>query len=107
MGGCDGFIGSRRVGAVCNPVLVAVSALSCDRLDVSRRLFARGVFDAAGSGSRWDADVSPDYVNDDRTDWNWPLAVAPRFGRCALFLRRAGDQHGVAASLFVGRKLKI
>src|SRR5258707_13640850 len=107
MGGSDGIAGSRRVGAVCNSVPVAVSALSCDRLDVSRRLFARGNFDAAGSGPRWDADFPPNHFDFHRTDWNWVVAIAPWIGGRFVFFWRAGRGDWFVVGLFLGGGVKI
>src|SRR6185437_10842311 len=54
--------------AVFYSVHLAVSALSGDRVDVSRRLCARRDSDAAGRRARWSVDFAPDHSLCDNAD---------------------------------------
>ncbi len=64
-----GSLDMRSVAAVCDFVLVAISAFSRDRVDVSRGLRARGNSDAPGGRSGREADVPADYLDGGRVDW--------------------------------------
>src|SRR5215470_8389123 len=107
LGGGDGVTGSRGVGPLWNFVLVAVSAFSCDCLDVPGRLFACGNLDASSGGSRWIAHVPANCAERDWFDWDWLVAVAAWINRSFLFLWGARSKHGTAASLLVGGYLQI
>src|SRR5580704_4862302 len=101
--GCgDGFTRSRGVAAVWDFVLVAISALLRDCVDVSRRLRACGDSDAAGGRSRREADVSADYLDGGWVDWRIAVAVGRRIGRDDVFFWGAGGESRVVAGLCLG-----
>src|SRR5258707_468 len=89
--GCgDGFARSQGLVAVCDLVFVAISALSRDRVDVSRRLCARGDSDVACCRSGREADVPADYLDGGWLDRSELAAVGGRTDRGDVFVWRAG-----------------
>src|ERR1700722_10958822 len=81
---------SRRLALVWDFVFVAVSALSRDCVDVSRRLCASGDSDAAGCRSGREADVPADYLDGGWTDWSVAVAVGGWIGGDGVLFWGAG-----------------
>ena len=100
--GGERTLGQGRVAAVPDFVLLAVSALPCDLLDVPRRLRARGNSDAAGGGPRRDADVPANHYHRGNAGRRQRAAVGAGAGRRVVFLWRAGGEHCAGAGLLVG-----
>ena len=89
--GCGAwFAFAGRMGALCNSVFLAISALHGHRLDVSRRLCPRGNPHAAGCRSHWRRHVPPDRLHLGHSGLGERAAVAAGHGRDPLFFRRAG-----------------
>src|SRR5262249_61797979 len=80
--GCgERFARSWSLAAVRDFVLVAVPTFSRDRVDVSRRLRARGDPDAAGGGQRGNSHVSANRADRDCPGWSEPVAGGAWIGR--------------------------
>src|SRR6266581_3941025 len=91
-----------RVAAVFDFVFLAISTLSCNFVDVPRRLRTRGNSNAAGGGSRWDAHISADHHHCRNAGWCQRLAVGARTRGRAVLLWCIGGKYGASAGLSVG-----
>src|SRR6266436_602373 len=85
--------------AVRDPLSLAISALPRHRLDVPRRLCARGNHDAPGGGPRGHPLVPANHPVCGRAGGRQPAPGHPGTGWCAVFLWRAGQLHSPGASV--------
>ena len=94
---------ARRLDSFRHTFPLAIPAFPGYRLDVPRRLRARGNQDAAGSRALRRPHLSPDPRHRRHPGADQPPAVGHRHHWNRLLLRRDGAWHGAAAGLPVGR----
>ena len=103
LGGCARLAFGGGVGAVRDSLPLAISALHGDRLDVSRRLRARGNQNAAGGRSVGRRDIRADHWNVGDAGAHEPAACGDGNGGNSLFLWCVGAGDDSAASGAVGK----
>src|SRR5262249_8686872 len=104
LGGGGSSLGWRRLAALFDPVLLAIPALQCDRLDLSRRLRARGDSHVVGRRCGRFANVPADIDFIGNTGSHKPAAVGSADGRYPLLFWRVDCEHRPGAGVPLGRQ---